>query len=238
VVQERSSRSPAGLIPGASSTRSMLLMPRRLQPRPSSASSPSTLSKPRSEVVHQRFAERSGKPEQNPYSTVFFSGLKGPRQALPEVRHGGGDPLRPLALDRAHHTLRRGRPTRYRQQHRRACTARRCARPQELSLLRLRRRRRTCRTHLLAARLSKAQRPRPRDLSPPPPRTHRRSPCQSHPRTSPVGRIDHSKISVHITLCGHSTRRHTHRNGADRTLTVQRLCDTSGSYPKPPSPWA
>ena len=76
-----------------------------------------------------------------------------------------------------------GESARDRQQRRRTSAARRRARPQELPLRRLRLGRRTRRSHVLAARLSQTQRPRPRNLSPPRPRTHRRPPRSTRSTT-------------------------------------------------------
>jgi transposase len=74
--EERSTRSPAGPTPGASSTRSIsptLHQPRR---KPSSASPPSTPSKPRYAAVQPRSGRTSGRPGPGRCSTACVSGSK------------------------------------------------------------------------------------------------------------------------------------------------------------------
>jgi hypothetical protein len=77
----------------------------------------------------------------------------------------------------------------------------------KLSFLRIGCRRRTGRTHLLAARINQTQRPRSRALPAPRPRTNRRPSHQPHPRAPALERVArnyrpiYTKIRVHITFC-------------------------------------
>ena len=96
------SKSPAGLMPGASSTRSISSMLHRPQPKRWTASPHSMRSKTRSVASLPRSGRAFGRHGPNPCSTTCTPGWKGTSPPLPQERDRGCDPLRPLTLAGAH----------------------------------------------------------------------------------------------------------------------------------------
>ena len=139
-VDGRSWKPAAGRMCGASSTTFTRTRARRSPPRRCAASANCTRSRTRSAAITRRACRGRGARADRCW-TQLKTGSSATRQSIEEVRAGGGHPLRAVALD-GDDSLSRRWPAGDRQQRCRTCAARGCPGPQELSVRRLRRRRR------------------------------------------------------------------------------------------------